>query len=166
MKEIPIFGYPLLVAVVDDADYDALCGYRWYLRDNETDGLFYAVRTEGRTTVRMHRQILGLSNPKQRADHKNGNGLDNQRHNLRLANHFNNMGNSRKQHKHVTTSKYKGVVWDRSRFRWCARIALAGKSKYLGRFREEFDAATAYNFAAEAAFGEFARYNLPLEARQ
>lgn len=58
-----------------------------------------------------------------------------------------------------STSKYKGVCWFKTREKWVARIMINGKTKHLGYFLDELDAALAYNEAAKELFGEYAHIN-------
>jgi hypothetical protein len=88
-------------ALVDDDDYAAISQFRWRgVRDGKT---FYAVRTariDGKVVcVRMHRAIMEF--PECFVDHKNRNGLDNRRSNLRLATNAQNQMNADKQRIHV-----------------------------------------------------------------
>lgn len=57
------------------------------------------------------------------------------------------------------TSKFKGVSWAKASKKWMAGIGVNGKTKNLGYFTDEKDAARAYNEAALKYFGEFARLN-------
>ena len=93
-------------------------------------------------------------------DHRNGDGLDNRRDNLRLATHSENMMN-RPKIKSPTTSRFVGVYFDKARRLWVARIHLNGKCIWLGRFATEIEAAKAYDEAAKKYHGEFARLNFP-----
>ena len=165
MKTIPLTKG--LFAIVDDADYEALTVYKWHAHEGGKH--FYAARVEyhrveGRTKrmrVWMHRALcLGLTAERPFADHRDGNTLDNRRHNLRPANKSGNAAN-RPKDTMVSSSPHKGVSWDTARNKWHAQIHVDGKSIHIGRFKDECDAATAYNFAAEAAFGDFAVGNLP-----
>lgn len=92
-------------------------------------------------------------------DHRDGNGLNNMRPNLRDADKAMNAANSRKRR--GTRSKFRGVKVDprplKKRFE--ARIRINGSVRWLGRFETEEGAALAYDKAAEEAFGEFARPN-------
>lgn len=72
-------------------------------------------------------------------DHINRIRDDNHIENLREANKSQNGFNTNKQKN--KSSKYKGVSFDKSRNKWCARI----KTKYLGRFNTEEEAARSYN---------------------
>jgi len=89
-------------------------------------------------------------------DHINGNGLDNRRSNIRLSTYSHNSANMKK---YEGTSKYKGVSWMKNKKSWLAQINSKGKHWYLGRFKNEEDAAIVYNVAAQLVFGKFARLN-------
>jgi hypothetical protein len=96
-------------------------------------------------------------------DHKNGNGLDNRRDNLRKATATENNRNRMKL-RAPCASKYKGV-W-RHYDKWGAAIWDKGKSIKLGRFDTEAKAAEAYDAAARRLHGEFARVNFPINGEQ
>ena len=83
---------------------------------------------------------------------------DNRIENLRDAiTHNNNCGNQ--SHQTGRSSKYKGVCWDKNRNKWIVAIKVNRKAKYLGRYKNEENAARAYNAAASIYFGEFANIN-------
>lgn len=105
----------------------------------------------------MHRAILGI-NSKTKVDHKDGDGLNNQRQNIRVATTSQNGGNRRKQAK-PTSSKFKGVCWHKRDKVWQVMIMANGKYTYVGFFQSEVEAAMAYNKAATSLFGEFAHLN-------
>ena len=105
----------------------------------------------------MHREILNLTlGNKLRVDHKNCNGLDNQKQNLRFATKSQNGMNQKIR---MGTSKYKGVSWHKNRNKWAVWICNNGKRQYLGYFTNEVDAAQAYDRKAKELFGEYARLN-------
>lgn len=103
----------------------------------------------------MHREILHV--PKGvKVDHKNGNGLDNQRHNLRPATTLQNSQGFQIRRKSNNTG-FRGVGHRRKGFR--ARITINKTEVYLGDFPTALQAANAYDAAARAHFGEFAHPN-------
>jgi len=98
--------------------------------------------------------------PGQEVDHRNNDGLDNRRANLRPTTHRLNMANQRKQAR-PTASRFKGVTIQRDHPRkpWTTQIKIDGKTYRLGHHATEEEAAITYNAAALAAWGEFARLN-------
>src|SRR5690606_29091416 len=93
----------------------------------------------------------------ERIDHKDGNGLNNVRSNLRKATLAENNRNVRKQY--GTTSRFKGVCWHLRMSKWVARIHYNGTAYYLGSFDDEREAARVYDDWARQLHGEFARTN-------
>jgi hypothetical protein len=93
-------------------------------------------------------------------DHdKNNNDVSN----LRWSTHSQNLMNMSKRSN--TSSTYKGVCWEKQAQKWRANIRLDGKTKHLGRFENEVQAAVAYNDAAIQYFTEFACLNvIPVES--
>ncbi len=82
--------------------------------------------------------------------------------NLRLATFACNSANQGKQQTYAgkkTTSRYKGVTWDKNARKWKAQIVVNYKCIYLGYFPTEESAATAYNSAAIKHFGQYANLN-------
>lgn len=145
-----------LVALVDDADYELVSGYRWYAHG---DVWVYPMRVwkDGGKTRTQYMHILIMGRPW--IDHDDGDGLNNQRSNLRPATARQNMANRRKHAK--CSSQYKGATWNKQVSKWQAGITMDRKYHYLGVFADEIDAAKAYDAAARAAWGEFARCNFP-----
>lgn len=147
------------VTLVDDDDYAALQGFNWYAYTNNR-GHWYAVYATGpahaRKTHSMHRIILdaptGLL-----VDHKDGDGLNNQRCNLRLATRSQNVRNRRKPN--ALTSTFKGVSWYKPLGKWLSRIMVERRAVHLGYFLSEIEAARAYDEAALRLHGEFANPN-------
>lgn len=154
-------------AIVDDEDFERLNQYKWCAKKTwrkKYKDYFYAVRTvkiKGRKLmVFMHREILGLSyGNKKLSDHKNHNGLDNRKINLRVCSKTQNGQNQRTQER-KKTSKYKGVCWYKRCKKWIAKIKYLGNTIYLGLFESEEEAALTYDKKAKELFGEFALLNL------
>lgn len=163
MKQIPLTQNKF--ALVDDADYDWLNQWKWFAHKHHS-GNFYAVRNYSignnkQTTIKMHRQILGLEKgDKRQGDHRNHFTLDNQRDNLRICTHSQNQMNQKSNRN--STSKYKGVSWDKLNKKWTAHIQINGQQKNLGYFHNEIFAAGVYDKAATREFGEYAYLNFKL----
>ena len=161
MREIPLTQGK--IALVDDADFERVNAHKWYAQKRGSEGnvIWYAYR---RFRVRksakwghiaMHKFLTGYK----LTDHADNDGLNNQRENLRQVTDAQNCFNRRKIP--GTSSRFKGVYKDPTCARWRAAIRINGKTIRLGYFRDEVDAAQAYNFAAEEHFGEFAWMNTP-----
>lgn len=92
-------------------------------------------------------------------DHRDGDGLNNRMDNLRPATCAQNSANQARPVSN--TSGYKGVSWRKRDRRWYAYIKVNGKQCHLGSYATAQDAAHAYDAAAIAAWGEYARPNFP-----
>jgi len=144
---------------VDDEDYEKLSKFKWSV----TRG--YSARQLSRKNgakprkILMHRLIMGvLDDFTKHIDHIDGNGFNNQKSNLRLCTHKQNMCNQTKRRN--GTSKFKGVYFDKSRNKWVSMIRFEGRSRSLGRFNCETKAAIRYNEEAKILHGEFANLNI------
>ena len=167
MKTIILFGVPLgLVALVDDEDFERINNYHW--RVNEYGGMAikkYRAQTQiykspGKNKkIKMHRMVLGLTDPNIKVDHIDGNGLNNQKSNLRICTMAQNGCNMLKPNNN--TSGYKGVYFrkDGRPKPWFAAIMVNYKSIRIGSYLTKEEAALAYNEAAKKYHGEFARVN-------
>jgi hypothetical protein len=153
---VEIFMTQNQVALIDDEDYELVCRFRWNPRfHGKTCYAIANINGLKHTTVQMHRLIMEATKD-QLIDHKNGNGLDNRRDNLRFCNQIQNMQN---QTRTLGKSKYKGVHWHTNNKNWVSRIQVSKKRISLGSFSSEKEAALAYNKAALSYFGEFAKLN-------
>lgn len=155
MRTIPLTQRK--VALISDRDYPRVRPHKWQAHNNH--GCWYAVTHlsapgPGRKqrALRMHRLIRGDISG--HIDHRNGNGLDNRRRNLRPATPSQNAANGKAR---GAISGFKGVCPDRKRKRWQARINVAGKTLCLGTFDTPVEAHAAYMRAARRYFGTFAR---------
>lgn len=143
--------------IVDDEDYENLNKYRWTYHPG---GYAYRHKSiNGKITkIYLHRFIFGITN-KMHIDHIDGNGLNNQKLNLRICTNQQNSCNQKTQNR-IKYSKYKGVSWDKSKNKWIATIHNFNKQYFLGRFNSEIEAALAYNKSALLFHGDFAKINI------
>ena len=148
MKEIKLTKGK--IALVDDDMFDLLSKHKWHALSSK-----YASFEIGGEIVRMHRLVINAKEC-EFVDHIDGNTFNNQRNNLRIATKSQNAMNM-KNVRH--TSQFKGVCWHKLAKKWMAQIKCNYKRIYLGIFKEERDAAIAYDKAAIEHFGEFARLN-------
>jgi len=142
-------------ALVDDEDFERLSKQTWHYNSGtcSVPGLSQEVL-----------QVTGM------VDHRNGEGLNNQKSNLRLCTFVQNGQNSRKT-KNKTSSKYKGVYFCKQKRKWRALIGLTDAfkqsfQKHLGYFLIEKEAARMYDNAARFHHGEFACLNFPEEGER
>ncbi len=145
-----------MFATVDPVDFRTVYKIKWHAHPNH-DRSWYARGKLNGKKVFMHAMLLGSKG----VDHKDGNGLNNTRGNLRIATSQQNARNRRKKQGGVT-SKFKGVYLF-SAGKWRATITYGNKQHSLGMFRIEEDAARAYDTAAKVHHGEFAVLNFPEE---
>ena len=148
MKELDLPGG--CKALVDDEDFERVKHLPWRVQT----GKGYVI-----ATVYLHRLVMkaadGLT-----VDHTNSNKLDNQKSNLCQMSLQDNirkrgpvpLGKTPPGRKTGKTSVFTGVCWDKNR--WL--VTLAGK--YVGRFRDETEAARHYNAAFLARYGKTAWY--------
>ena len=150
------------VAIIDEADAPLIAGYSWRELKMTSTRTTYAQanvpRHRPKKTVLMHRLIAGVTDRAVKVDHRDGNGLNNVRDNLRPATHTQNARNARK-HRDAKGSKFKGVI--RRGRRWVAQICVNRNTLQVGTFDAELDAAAAYDNAAAEHHGVFARINFP-----
>lgn len=164
MKRIPLTRG--LEAIVDDDVYEWASKLKWHAHIGRGGlGSPYAKRKAhgGGNSRLLHREIVSADSG-QVVDHINGDTLDNRRDNLRICTDSQNKQNVPKRS--TSSSKFKGVSWQARDKRWVASIRKERKTRHLGVFRNEEDAARAYDAAARIHFGSFARLNFPNEGEQ
>jgi len=147
------------VAIVDDDMYDYLNQWKWHAK--KSSGNYYAKRNirinkKYAGYVLMHRLLMDVEKYLY-IDHVDGCSLNNQKNNLRICTHAENMRN-KKLHTN-NTSGFKGVYWNKHNKKWMAFIRINYKQLHLGLFIDPIDAARAYNAAAIKFHGEFANLN-------
>ena len=169
----------------DKEDYDKIKDYRWYIHHGRNTK--YVVTWERnnrshRSMLSMHRVILDIVDKEKdkHVDHKNNDGLDNRKQNLRICTAAQNSWNvsiDRFKTKN-STSIYKGVrkfkpVKKRKKNGeeyiyhyprpWNARIKAGPHRVDIGLFETEEEAARAYDAKALELHGEYAYLNFPVE---
>ena len=145
-------GVPLInsVAIIDPADLGLVSAHTWLLAKRDTTS--YAVTYVNKSPVYMHRMITGVTDGV--VDHRDYNGLNNRRANLRACSHADNCRNMRSP---VGASGFRGVNFQAGKF--VAGINVDDRRRYLGRFETKEEAAEAYDEAALRLFGAFAKTN-------
>lgn len=135
------------VAIVDDADFEAVSAHKWYF-----DGRYACRRcplgNKKYIKAYMHRFIAGV--PGMDVDHKNLDRLDNRRSNLRASTYAQSQ-----QNKGTPKNNKLGVKGVRMASANTFRAHI--KTRHLGTFQTIEEASMAYRRAAEAEYGEFAR---------
>lgn len=154
--------------LLDDDDFEKFGVYSWTVEKPTNGSTFYAKRKytyalNKRKSVAMHRDILGITDPTILIDHIDGNGLNNQRGNLRIATHQQNTQNGGKQKNNTTGYKGVSVKRDGNLITYQSSLGIrtpnGRKNIYGGRFKTPEEAAIKYNELARIHHGEFAYQN-------
>lgn len=155
-KQIPLTQGKF--ALVDDEDFEFLNQLKWRAHKGTNTESSYAVRTDKSSgtpvEIYMHRKVLNAPQGFE-VDHIDGNRLNNQKQNLRIASHYQNSLN-RGVFKN-NTSGCAGVSFQKSRNKFTAFITVKGKKVFLGRFKNFCDAVIARQKAEDKYFGNFRR---------
>lgn len=158
MKEIQLTqGY---IALVDDEDYDRVNDFKWQIHKNKNN--LYARRSifkglPKRKVIYLHRFILSVEDENIDVDHRDNYGLNCQKYNMRICTRSQNLMNRRKTKN--CTSKYKGVYFNKQSNKFIAHIQFNKIRIHLGYFKNEIEAAKAYDEKAKELFGEFIKLN-------
>jgi hypothetical protein len=150
------------VATIDDEDWPLVAPYKWHARRDVSTGRFYACTKEWQPEtgkhkrIIMHRLIMGAKTGEM-VDHRDRDRtLDNRRSSLRICDNARNQQNRGPE---AGTSKYKCVSWISQKRKWRVRFKWLGKDYFVGYFKDEKEAALAYNAAILPLAGEFAVLN-------
>ena len=137
--------------LVDDDVWHTLSQSSWNIDHG------YAVgRSSMHRNVRMHRSVMGITDPTILVDHINGDRCDNRKSNLRISTLSKNSQNRKKIDN--CASNFKGVSIRRNGT-LMSQICFEGKKMNLGYFRTENEAAYVYDRKAIELFGEGAKIN-------
>ena len=162
MKRVPLTqGYE---SVVDDADYELVMAVGPWCAAVRPRNV-YAARCircadDRWSTQLLHTFLTGWPE----TDHRDHDGLNNRRENLRPATR--NQNNANHRLRLSSASGFKGVTWHKRAGRWRAQITSEYRNIYLGLFGSAEEAARAYDVAALAMWGDFAHLNFPREGEQ
>jgi hypothetical protein len=159
MKEIKLTQGK--VALVDDEDFEYLNQFKWHAKKG--CNTFYAKRSIKGSTLSMHSLIMKPPHGFE-IDHKDLNGLNNQKDNLRICTRSQNQANRKKakgNSRYLGVCRLKGEIYNGKKYRdtIIATINKDNKLIYLGSFKTEEEAAIAYDIAAKKLHGEFAYLN-------
>jgi hypothetical protein len=145
--------------LVDDDDYNNLNVFNWL--PQKLSKTVYARKQEKGKFQYMHRIIMNAKKG-EIVDHKNGDGLDNRKFNLRKCTRSENGCNRGKDKDN--SSGYKGVQYITNKQkrvkRWVATITKNKRNICVGYFHTKEEAALAWNEAAKKYHGEFAKLNI------
>ena len=142
----------------DLEDYELIKNYTWH----ESNGYLISHVWENgiRTTIRIHRLILGLAEDRKFGifvDHINHDLFDNRKANLRIVNNAQNQMN--KVIASNNTSTVKGVHFDKLDNKWVARISVNGERISLGRFFSFDEAVNVRKKAEEELYKDYSYEN-------
>jgi len=150
-------GYEILI---DDDDYRLVSQYKWHVYKDRN--IYYATSKSNGARIKMHRLILNAQ-PGEIVDHIDGNGLNNQKSNLRICTVQENIRNMKAI---LGKSKYKGVSFKKNMKKWQANIGFNYKMLFIGYFQTQEQAAAAYDEVARALFGDYANLNFTDKQRE
>lgn len=151
------------VALVDDEDYYWVSQWNWFAV--EISGIWYARRSKKKGILRncesfeiyLHRVVTRCIDKVLTVDHKDHDGLNCQKSNLRVCTKAENNRSLSSQKN--SSSKYLGVSYDAQRKKWRAQYTFNGKTILAKRYNSEEAAARAYDVMALKNAGEFANLN-------
>lgn len=145
-------------AIVDEDDFKKFGLLNWHVNSGKNlyAATSYRDKNGKQKKLSLHRAIMG--SPKGLVvDHINGDTLDNRKSNLRVCTIKENSRNRVKRTQ--GTSLFKGVYKPKNNKKFIAQIVVEDTCRYLGSFFTEFEAAKAYDIAADKFFGNFANKN-------
>lgn len=160
-REIPLTkGY---TALIDEEDYERVSQRNWQANIRHYTVYAQTNKLGTRSSISLHRFLLDAPSGVW-VDHRDGNGLNCCKSNLRFATPTENQSNKRRNA--GSRGGLKGIWWDSRELLWRAEIRVNGRKFSLGRFIDPEEGARAYDEAARIHFGAFARVNYPRNGEQ
>lgn len=146
------------ILLIDKDDYEKIKNY-----SINTSDKYPRIWIKKRPT-KLHRYLLNYDSSKFQVDHIDGNVYNNRRNNLRICTRSQNNMNRRKSPK--CSSKYKGVSFHKKKNKWQIAIFCNRKRILIDYFKDEIEAAKAYDNKARELFGDYGTYNFPLNGER
>jgi len=131
-----------------------LSTWHWWVND---EGRVNIIANSGRYKGRTLTKVVNGTPDGFDTDHINEDPRDYTERNLRTATRSQNMANRGKPDTGHNTSEIKGIF--SAGIKWTAQVCVNYKRIHLGTYETEIEAGYAYNYAARACFGSFAKLN-------
>lgn len=150
-------------ALIDAGDFDRVSRHRWALKRGKA-GVLYA-RTDQRGTNKLgqvcylHQMVIPTGRGYM-VDHRNSDGLDNRKENLRRC----TVGENNCHRRSLRGLSGKGFYFDKKLNCYRTQIRIQGRRIHVGLFKDSISAAQAYDDAAKKFHGEFVQLNFPEES--
>lgn len=136
-----IFRGQEFLCYLDKEDLPTIGKYTWFARQSG-HSLYIQTSIYGesgrRTSLQIHRLLMGVKDRRQYIDHINRNTLDNRKSNLRILTPAESAQNKNKYMN--STSQYRGVSWHEPNKKWVVKGGKNGKIIHLGYFNDEHEA--------------------------
>ena len=153
-----------LWTVIDLEDLERVINYpyTWYAKLNKSIGKYYVYASEYQPKTKrckpifLHQFIMKANG--KIVDHKNNDGLDNRKSNLRMATDKNNSTNRRSRNKN-NSSGYRNVSWSESYGKWIVQMQVNKKNTILGKFDDVHEAGKFAEEMRQKYYGEYAGKN-------
>lgn len=153
-----------LWTIIDLEDLERVINYpyTWYAKLNKSIGKYYVYASEYQPKTKrckpifLHQFIMKANG--KIVDHKNNDGLDNRKSNLRMATDKNNSTNRRSRNKN-NSSGYRNVSWSESYGKWIVQMQVNKKNTILGKFDDVHEAGKFAEEMRQKYYGEYAGKN-------
>lgn len=153
-----------LWTIIDLEDLDRVINfpYTWFAKLNKSIGEYYVYASEYRPETKrckpifLHQFIMNANG--KIVDHKNNDGLDNRKSNLRMATDKNNSTNRRSRNKN-NSSGYRNVSWSERYGKWIVQMQVNKKNTILGKFDNVHEAGKFAEEMRQKYYGEYAGKN-------